>query len=140
MEAGDGSPTGPVSGSPPPTVGAAAAPTHRRHRMKRNGPSDRLLLPVVLVVGSLIIAARGPSAVFHPQLWAEDGKYWFHDAYTFGLWSPLRVAHTGYLQTFPRLVADLGLVIPLRQLPLLFVTAALAAQVLPAVLVASRRF
>jgi hypothetical protein len=49
------------------------------------------------------------------------------------------VPHTGYLQTFPRLVADVGLLLPIERVPALFVVFAVIAQVLPAAFVVSRR-
>lgn len=64
---------------------------------------------------------------------------WFNNAYNHGWFSPLLQPHTGYLQTFPRLVADLGLLVPLRRLPALFTLVALGVQVLPAVVLVSRR-
>jgi hypothetical protein len=64
----------------------------------------------------------------------------FQAAYNQGWHAPLSAAHAGYLQTFPRVVSDVGLLLPLRQVPLLFAGVALAVQVLPAVLVTSRRF
>lgn len=92
----------------------------------------------LLAVG--IIIARRPDAVVHPVLWAEDGMYWFSGAYNSGPWSPLLQAHTGYLQTYSRLIADLGLLLPIREVPTLFVWAAIVVQALPAALLASRRF
>jgi hypothetical protein len=98
------------------------------------------MVPVVLVLGGLLEFARSPGALLHPQLFAEDGADWFAGAYNYGWFVPLSHAHAGYLQTLPRLVADVGLLVPLTRVPLLFALVALVVQVLPAVLVASRRF
>lgn len=94
----------------------------------------------MLGAGVAVCVARSPLAVLHPELYAEDGHVWFQDAYNQGWVAPLLVAHTGYLQTFPRLVAGLGLLVPLVRVPVLFVAVAAAAQVLPAAVIASRRF
>lgn len=94
----------------------------------------------MFLVGALVCLARSPADILHPELWAEDGPIWFADAYQHGWLWPLGQPHAGYLQTFPRLIADIGLEVPLRRLPLLFVGASVVVQVLPAVVVASRRF
>lgn len=104
------------------------------------GPSELITLPVVFLVGALVCLARSPADILHPELWAEDGPIWFADAYQHGWLWPLGQPHAGYLQTFPRLIADIGLEVPLRRLPLLFVGVSVVVQVLPAVVVASRRF
>jgi hypothetical protein len=104
------------------------------------GALDRLVLPLtVLVVGLGAVWWRRPGAFLRPELWAEDGAVWFADAYREGPWRPLDQPHTGYLQSFPRLVADLGLLLPLRDLALVFAVVAAVVQVLPAVLVTSAR-
>lgn len=94
----------------------------------------------MLVVGAAIIYARCPSTVHDPELYAEDGAYWLTNAYLNGPLHPLLSPHTGYLQTFPRLVADLGLLMPLTWLPALYVAFAVLVQALPAAVIASRRF
>jgi len=104
------------------------------------GPSDRFVLPLVLVSGCLVAWARSPSVILHPRLYAEDGAVFFRAAYSQGWHAPLSQTYAGYLQTFSRLVADIGLLVPLSRVPLLFAVIALVVQVLPAVLVASRRF
>jgi hypothetical protein len=102
--------------------------------------ADAVVVLAVLVGAVAVVVARRPGAVTHPALWAEDGRFWLADAYNRGPWAPLVHAHTGYLQTYSRLVADVGLLLPLRQVPALFAAAAIAVQVLPAVVLVSRRF
>lgn len=103
-------------------------------------PPDAATLVCLGLAGSVIAFLRCPETIRHPELYAEDGLVWFSGAYQQGPFHPLLEAHTGYLQTFPRLVADAGLLVPLRWLPMFFVLAALVVQVMPAALVASRRF
>jgi hypothetical protein len=98
------------------------------------------VLPLVFVAGCLVTFARAPSVIVHPQLWAEDGAVFFQSAYNHGWHAPLLEAQAGYLQSFSRIIADLGLLTPLTWVPALFAGTALAVQVLPAVFVASRRF
>ncbi len=101
---------------------------------------DRIFSIGVFFVGFLICFIRDPSILLNPRLYAEDGTFWFADAYNKGWWRPLLSPHTGYLQTFPRVIADIGLLVPLSHLPLLFASVAVIVQVLPGAIVASRRF
>ena len=93
----------------------------------------------MLLLGVTAIVLRRPDAVTNPQFYAEDGTYWFADAYNHGL-AALLQSSAGYLQTLPRLVAlpasNLGLV----QGALLFNAVAIGVQVAPAGLLVSRRF
>lgn len=91
-------------------------------------------------VGLIIFIIRDPSILLKPRLYAEDGTYWFADAYNKGWWRPLLSPHSGYLQTFPRIIADIGLLVPLSRLPLLFAAVAVVIQVLPGAVLVSRRF
>jgi hypothetical protein len=109
-------------------------------RLSAFRPPDIVTVLCVGLVGFVITFLRCPETIRHPELYAEDGVVWFSSAYQQGPFHPLLEAHTGYLQTFPRLVADVGLLVPLRWLPLFFVVVAVVVQVMPAALVASRRF
>ncbi len=118
------------------TVGQYGAPS--RGAWQRVGEFVWIL--AVAAVGMAVIFSRRPDAFLNPQLWAEDGGVWFQDAYNVGPWRPLLWPHTGYFQTFPRLVSDIGLTLPLSQLPMLDCYVAAAVQLLPALMIASRRF
>jgi len=118
----------------------APSPTGGHHRIRRSSPADTAVLPAVFLAGCLVIVLRGPSTVLHPQLWAEDGAVFYHDAYMSGWLAPLGHAQVGYLQTLSRAVADVGLLVPLREVPLLFMVVGLIVQILPAVVIASRRY
>jgi hypothetical protein len=129
------------------TIGADPEPadgrprhSHRRARSAWDGPSDFITLPVVFVVGALVTMARAPEVILHPGLWAEDGTVFFQGAYQTNWHAPLTQADGGYLQTFSRLIADVGLLVPLRWVPVLFMVVALSVQVLPAVVVSSHRY
>ena len=144
-ERGDGPRTAPARrrrSRPAPPRPAARQRRYRHARARRvpAGPGALVLMPVTVVLGCLVVYARDPSLVLRPSFWAEDGTVWFHDAYTSGWLRPLAQPHAGYLQVFPRAIADIGLHVPLGRVPLLFATAALVVQVLPAVLMVSRRF
>jgi hypothetical protein len=88
---------------------------------------------VWLVLLSLLLLTRNIHHVSHPTLWAEDGKLWFRDAYNKGFASLLE-PHTGYLQSFPRLIALLGRLLPMRFLPGLLVGAGFVMQMAPVAL------
>ncbi len=116
------------------------APGQHRHASAPRSVSDLITLPAIFVIGLTVIFLRSPSTILKPELWAEDGVFWFPDAYAHGWFAPLKVAHTGYLQTFPRLIAGVGLAIPLGDVPRMFALVALVVQVLPALLIVSRRY
>jgi len=100
--------------------------------------SRRLAWLHTAIIAALMISRR-PAALFHPQFWAEDGKLFYHDAYTLGLpslWDPA----VGYLQTLSRLVALFATAFPLFWAPAIYAVAALFFQLLPVMLVLSRRF
>ena len=102
--------------------------------------TDSFWLPVVMVVGSAGVFLRSPAVLLRPQLYAEDGTVWFSQAYNHGWFAPLSWPNAGYLQIFSRLVADIGLFVPLTRVPLLFAAVAVIVQVAPAALLCSQRF
>jgi hypothetical protein len=89
---------------------------------------------LLLLLSAMLLASRHPGGVLHPTLWAEDGKMFFEHAYLYGLKAFLR-PHTGYLQSFPRLVALLGRLVPITWLPAWFMIAGFAMQMAPVGLV-----
>lgn len=86
----------------------------------------------------LVMFLRHPGLVSQAAFWGEDGWVWFPCAYDHGL-ACLIEPHTGYLQTFPRLVAALALLAPLDDAPRVFAVLALLVQVAPAVFLVSGR-
>lgn len=91
------------------------------------------------LAAACIIFLKQPDAFLHPQFWAEDGKVWFADAYNLGaLRSSLR-PQDGYFQTVSRITADVALTAPIERAPLIFVIGALLLQMVPFVLLLSRR-
>ena len=98
-----------------------------------------LVIAAMLVVAAALVVARRPDAVTRPQFYAEDGTYWFADAYNLGLRALLQ-SNAGYLQTLPRLVAIPASHLGLVDAALLFNLVAIAIQAAPAAFVLSRRF
>jgi hypothetical protein len=93
----------------------------------------------VFAVMILLIFSRRPSDLLHAQFYAEDGKLWFSEAYN-GHWlRALGVPIAGYLQTFPRLVAESTLVLPFRLVPLAMNLSGAAMQALVVTALLSRR-
>jgi len=86
------------------------------------------------------IISRRPDAVTNPQFWAEDGHYWFAEAYNSGALHMLVMPHTGYFQTLARSTSALSQPFGLAAAPLIFNTVALAIQLAPALFFLSSRF
>jgi hypothetical protein len=86
----------------------------------------------------LVLVSRDPFRLLDAPLWAEDGPLWIYDAYTTGIAS-LAIPHTGYLQTFPRLVGFSTDIVPLKWVPTIFVLAGFLVQVAPAWFLLSAR-
>lgn len=98
-----------------------------------------LFQAIVFVTAFLIVLSRRPDALLHAQFYAEDGKYWYHDAYQYGLRS-LLMPQDGYLQTASRLVALLSLLFPFHLAPLIMNLCAVTVQILPVNVFLSSRF
>lgn len=97
------------------------------------------MVVTMLVAGAALVVSRRPDAVSNPQFWAEDGKFWFADAYNLGLGALVK-SYEGYLLTLPRLVAAPLTGLTLSQAALVFNLVGLTAQVAPAAFFISRRF
>ena len=95
---------------------------------------------IIFFIAFAIVVSRRPDALFNPQFWAEDGKYWYANAYNLGILPSLFLPHTGYLQTISRLTGSLAQFFPLAFAPLIFNLVAIAIQILLVNLVISSRF
>lgn len=107
------------------------------HLSKWTRASPTVALAATLL--ALLLVSRQPSAVAHPQLFAEDGKVWFRDVYQFGARRPLLWPYLGYLETVQRLIAAAALLLPLRLSAAFFTWISLLIQVLPVAFLASDR-
>lgn len=87
----------------------------------------------------LIMFSRRPDAVLLPQFYAEDGTFWYADAYNH-TWRCLFMAEAGYLHTVPRLVALFALPFPLAAAPAVMNAFAFFFQILPINVFLSSRF
>lgn len=114
-----------------------AAPCGGRRRIR----AQTALLPLgaALTISGLI-ASRRIESLTAPQFWAEDGGFWYAEAYNEGALAPLVRPVGGYLQTFAKGAAALSQALDLALAPLFFVVAALAIQVLVPLFFLSARF
>ena len=108
-------------------------------RARPSPAGERLLALAVAAVSAAVIFARRPGAFIHPQLWAEDGGFFFQEAYNNGGLANLLHQHASYLVLLDRAVAAVALGFPVAWVPAIFTAAAVGCQVLPAVLLVSDR-
>lgn len=107
---------------------------------QRDQTSKTLLFhAAVFAVAFLILFSRRPDALLHAQFYAEDGKYWYADAYQSG-WRSLLLPLGGYLNTTSRLIGLFTLLFPLTAAPLIMNLFGLVAQILPIHVFLSSRF
>jgi hypothetical protein len=93
----------------------------------------------VFFFAALLVVSRDPSALFHAQFYAEDGRIWFADAYNFGPLRALFIPYNGYFQTLPRLAAALAVLGPLSLAPLAMNLFGFLVQLLPVPMLLCRR-
>jgi hypothetical protein len=94
---------------------------------------------LIFLAAFLLVLSRRPDAVVNAQFFAEDGKFWYADAYHFGL-RCLLMPESGYLHTLSRSIALLSVLFPLSLAPLVMNLCAILVQVLPVNLFLSSRF
>lgn len=114
------------------TARRSAAEPAKYHRAVR-------LHLVLFATAFLIVYTRRPDAVLHAQFYAEDGTFFFRDAYHFGLRS-LLLTCGGYFHAVPRLTALFAQLFPLAWAPLILNLAAITVQILPLNIFLSSRF
>jgi hypothetical protein len=93
----------------------------------------------VFLAALMAIFSRLPGAFLHPQFFAEDGWVWYQQAYNLHWLRSLGIAQAGYLQTLPRLIAGVTLLLPMQWAPLIMNVAGAVIQALPVTALLSRR-
>jgi len=93
----------------------------------------------VFLISAIIVVSRRPDVLFHAQFWAEDGKFWYADAYNLGAILPFLHPAAGYFQTLPRLAALFALMFPLALAPLVLNIIGIVIQILPVQFLLSSR-
>ena len=131
-----------------PATGSPAAPgfssslvtdSPPRRQSRLRAVLVRPPLWVTLIVCALILAARRPAQIRNPQLWAEEGKIWYAEAYTLGARALAR-SFGGYLNTTQRVVAAVSQWADPAWVPAIFVAAAFLITLYVAARTQSARF
>src|SRR6516162_3158669 len=104
-----------------------------------SGYRELLLQLLIFLVAFSVLVLRLPDAITNAQFYAEDGKYWYAEAYNFG-WRCLLIPVGGYLNTISRLIGMFSLLFPMVRAPLVMNVCALAAGTLPVNVFLSSRF
>lgn len=100
----------------------------------------RISVVTLILFCAILSISRRPESITNAQFWAEDGRYWYADAYNEGALSSLSSTYAGYLVVTYRLVASISLLLPINFAPLFFNLMALVIQLLPVALITSSRF
>jgi hypothetical protein len=95
---------------------------------------------LIFVTGFAIVVLRRPDAILNPQFWAEDGAFWYADAYNKGVIHSIFLPLSGYFQTITRFIGAFVQIFPFSSAPLVFNVIAIIIKVLPANLFVSSRF
>lgn len=92
------------------------------------------------LLACLIIFLRRPDALLNPQFLAEDGTYFYAQAYNLGGLRALLLPIAGYLLVSDRLVALIAVQFPLSWGPAIFNVCAILMQAAPVSFLFTRRF
>lgn len=95
------------------------------------------------VLAALYVAAvvtRRPDLIADPKFFGEDGQAWFADAHNLPALQALSTPVAGYYQFFQRLVGFAFNPLGLSGAAFAFASVAVAVQVMPALMFASKRF
>jgi hypothetical protein len=75
----------------------------------------------VFAIAAVVTLLRAPGFFLHANFYAEDGRYWFAEAYNSGWFHSLFFPHVGYLSVAERIPAGPAMLVPLHLAPLVFV-------------------
>jgi hypothetical protein len=98
-----------------------------------------VLHATIFITAFVVLVSRRPDVILNAQFYAEDGAFWYVDAYRFGLHCLLMPAG-GYLNTLSHLIALLTLLFPFAVAPLVMNICAILVQILPVHIFLSSRF
>ncbi len=99
-----------------------------------------LLRPALLLAFVILVCARMPDIVLHGRFWAEEGRYFFHDAASMGWRQALLYPVGGYLNIVANGAGLLAhALVPLRLAPFVTTGIALACQACPLLVLLSAR-
>ena len=75
---------------------------------------------LVVISCALLLASRQLSQITTPQLILEDGHIFFADAFNYSFFRALFIPYAGYYHLIPRLIAEVGSVLPYNRTPLVY--------------------
>lgn len=100
-----------------------------------------LFFTIAFIVFTSLLISRRVDSVTKPQFWAEDGVFWYTEAYNAtNQLQPFFVPKQGYFQTVSRLGGFFSQFFGIAHAPLVFNLLALLVQVLPPLFFLSKRF
>lgn len=103
--------------------------------------NKKIVLVLIAIFFCLIIISRRIDAVTYPQFYAEDGRFWYSEAYNADhFWEPFLIPKQGYFQTISRIGAFFGNMVDISYAPILFNIIAIFLELLPAMFFLSSRF
>jgi hypothetical protein len=98
-------------------------------------------LALIAIFFCLIVISRRADAITYPQFYAEDGVFWYSEAYNAkNFWEPFLIPKQGYFQTISRIGGTLGNLVDISYAPIVFNFIAIFLEVLPAIYFLSSRF
>jgi hypothetical protein len=118
----------------------------RLERARRNRDQNHHHIPRWVIIATagmlsvLIIFSHRPDALLNPQFLAEDGAYFYAQAYNLGPWRALTIPVAGYLVTNARLAGLIAVAFPVAWGPAIFNVLAILVQTLPALFLFTMRF
>ena len=96
---------------------------------------------IIAALFVLIVISRRVDVITYPQFYAEDGVFWYSEAYNANsFWEPFLIPKQGYFQTISRIGGLLGSLVDIRYAPLIMNLLAIAIQISPALFFLSNRF
>ena len=104
--------------------------------LKRNWISGLM----ILIIAYFFLFLRRPDILTNAQFWAEDGLFWYKNAYEDGILVSLLNPMSGYFQSISRVVAGFSTFLPLDYAPLFTNAAGLLIRSLLVWFFLSKRF
>ncbi|MGC8460644.1 MAG: hypothetical protein ACP5OR_02185 [Candidatus Dormibacteria bacterium] len=105
------------------------------------GRTARFLLGMLLLAGCTVCIAvlRSPATLLAPHFFAEDGSVWYANAYNAGWLATLVLPYHGMNMLLPRLTAAASLLLPLKDVPVMYFGVSIALRLVVVGYVASDR-
>ena len=111
-----------------------------RHSLSKGWRGRVLPSVLVTIAAAVVVVLRAPDRFTNAQFYAEDGRFWFADAYTRGASASLLRSHTGDFQLVSRFAPIIAAPFGPGPEPLIFNLFGLVIQIGPAVFFVTRRF